>query len=69
MIRPRSPWRSVDHVDSPPLDVDWVNHRRLYRYCGEIPPAEMEARLPLFRPNQQSAGLSPSIPSLVTLFL
>ena len=22
--------------------VDWFNHRRLYEYCGDIPPAEME---------------------------
>jgi putative transposase len=27
------------------LDVylDWFNHRRLYEYCGDIPPAELEA--------------------------
>jgi putative transposase len=23
--------------------VDWFNHHRLYEYCGDIPPAELEA--------------------------
>jgi transposase InsO family protein len=23
--------------------IDWFNHRRLYEYCGDIPPAELEA--------------------------
>jgi putative transposase len=23
--------------------VDWFNHRRLYEYCGDIPPVDMEA--------------------------
>ena len=23
--------------------VDWFNHRRLYEYCGDAPPAELEA--------------------------
>jgi putative transposase len=22
--------------------VDWCNHRRLYEYCGDMPPAELE---------------------------
>ena len=22
--------------------VDWFNHRHLYEYCGDIPPAELE---------------------------
>ena len=22
--------------------VAWFNHRRLYQYCGDIPPAELE---------------------------
>lgn len=22
--------------------VDWFDHRRLYVYCGDIPPAELE---------------------------
>ncbi len=43
LIKPRGPWRSVDHVEFAPAEwVDWFNHRRLYRYCGNIPPAEME---------------------------
>ena len=24
--------------------VDWFNHRRLYEYCGDLPPAEAEQR-------------------------
>jgi putative transposase len=23
--------------------VDWFVHRRLYEYCGDIPPADLEA--------------------------
>ncbi|EFG79911.1 transposase [Mycobacteroides chelonae] len=23
--------------------IDWFNHRRLYEYCGDVPPAELEA--------------------------
>ncbi len=23
--------------------VDWFNHRRLYQYCGDVPPVELEA--------------------------
>ncbi len=43
LIKPRGPWHSVDHVEFAPAEwVDWFNHRRLYRYCGDIPPAEME---------------------------
>ncbi len=22
--------------------VDWFNHRRLYQYCGDVPPVELE---------------------------
>ena len=22
--------------------VDWFNHRRLYEYCGDVPPTELE---------------------------
>ncbi|WP_157126515.1 IS3 family transposase, partial [Nocardia mikamii] len=40
LIKPRGPWRSVDHVEFATAEwVDWFNHRRLYRYCGDIPPA------------------------------
>ena len=44
LIKKQGPWRSVDHVELATAEwVDWFNHRRLYEYCGDIPPAEMEA--------------------------
>ncbi len=44
LIKPRGPWRTVDHVEIATLEwVDWFNHRRLYEHCGDIPPAELEA--------------------------
>ncbi|MGY1941759.1 IS3 family transposase [Nocardia gipuzkoensis] len=59
LIKPRGPWRSVDHVEFATAEwVDWFNHRQLYRYCGDIPPAEMEAAYYAQNPAQPSAGLS-----------
>ncbi|MBF6278784.1 MULTISPECIES: IS3 family transposase, partial [Nocardia] len=59
LIKPRGPWRSVDHVEFATAEwVDWFNHRRLYRYCGDIPPAEMETAYYSQQPAQQPAGLS-----------
>jgi putative transposase len=44
VIKPRGPWKSVDDVEITTAEwVDWFNHRRLYEYCGDIPPAELEA--------------------------
>lgn len=44
LIKPRGPWRTVDEVEIATAEwVDWFNHRRLYEYCGDIPPAELEA--------------------------
>jgi putative transposase len=44
LIKPRGPWRTVDHVEIATVEwVDWFNHRRLYEYCGDMPPAELEA--------------------------
>ncbi|WP_245818930.1 IS3 family transposase, partial [Haloechinothrix alba] len=43
LIKPRKPWRTVEHVELATAEwVDWYNHRRLYEYCGDIPPAELE---------------------------
>ncbi len=43
LIKPRKPWRSVDDVEYATAEwVDWYNHRRLYEYCGDMPPAEAE---------------------------
>jgi putative transposase len=36
---------------------NWFNHRRLYQYCGDVPPAEMEAAYYAQHPAQQTAGL------------
>jgi putative transposase len=44
LIKPQGPWRTVEHVEIATLEwVDWFNHRRLYEYCGDNPPAELEA--------------------------
>jgi putative transposase len=43
LIKKQGPWRTVDHVEVATAEwVDWFNHRRLYEYCGDLPPAEME---------------------------
>jgi putative transposase len=44
LIKPRGPWKTVDDVEIATAEwVDWFDHRRLYEYCGDIPPAELEA--------------------------
>ncbi|ORA06512.1 transposase [Mycobacterium arosiense ATCC BAA-1401 = DSM 45069] len=44
LIKPRKPWRTVEDIELATAQwVDWFNHRRLYEYCGDIPPAELEA--------------------------
>ena len=44
LIRPRKPWRTIEDVELATAEwVDWFNHRRLYEYCGDIPPADLEA--------------------------
>ena len=43
LIKHQGPWRTVEHVEYATAEwVDWFNHRRLYEYCGDIPPAELE---------------------------
>lgn len=43
LIKPRKPWRTVDEVEIATAEwVDWFNHRRLYEYCGDMPPIELE---------------------------
>jgi putative transposase len=43
LIRPRKPWRTIDEVELATAEwVDWFNHHRLYEYCGDIPPVELE---------------------------
>ena len=44
LIKPRKPWRTIEEVELATAEwVDWFNHRRLYEYCGDIPPVELEA--------------------------
>jgi putative transposase len=44
VIKPLGPWKGVDDVEITTAEwVDWFDHRRLYEYCGDIPPAELEA--------------------------
>jgi transposase InsO family protein len=44
LIKPRKPWRTIDEVELATAEwVDWFNLRRLYEYCGDIPPVDMEA--------------------------
>ena len=45
LIKPRGPWRTVEEVEYATAEwVDWFNHRRLYEYCGDIPPAPPSGR-------------------------
>ena len=45
VIRPRGPWRNLDHVEYATLEwVDWFNNRRLLGPIGDIPPVELEQR-------------------------
>jgi putative transposase len=44
LIKPRKPWRTIEEVELATAEwVHWYNHRRPYEYCGDIPPAELEA--------------------------
>jgi putative transposase len=43
LIKPRGPWRTLEQVEFATAEwVDWFNHSRLYEYCGDISPAELE---------------------------
>jgi putative transposase len=44
LIKPGNPWRSIEDVELATAQwVDWFNRRRLYEYCGDVPPVELEA--------------------------
>jgi putative transposase len=59
LIKPRAPWRTVEQVELATAEwVDWFNHRRLYEYCGDITPAELEGAYYAQLRAQQTAGLS-----------
>jgi len=43
LIKPRRPWRNAAQVSAETAAyVDWFNNRRLYEYCGDVPPAKLE---------------------------
>lgn len=43
LIKRQAPWRTLDDLEYATAEwVDWFNYRRLYEYCGDIPPAELE---------------------------
>ena len=43
LIKPRKPWRTIEDVEVATAKwVHWFSHRRLYEYCGDIPPVELE---------------------------
>lgn len=43
VIVPGKPWRTVEEVELATAEwVRWFNHDRLYEFCGDIPPAELE---------------------------
>jgi putative transposase len=59
LIKPRGPWRSLDAVEIATAEwVDWFNHRRLYEYCGDIPPVELETAYYARQAAQPPAELS-----------
>ncbi|EFG78648.1 hypothetical protein HMPREF0591_1447, partial [Mycobacterium parascrofulaceum ATCC BAA-614] len=44
LIKPGKPWHTIDDVELATAQwVHWFNHNRLYEYCGDIPPIELEA--------------------------
>lgn len=59
LIKPRGPWRTIDHVELATAEwVEWFNHRRLYQCCGDVPPVEMEQTYYARHRAQQPAALS-----------
>ncbi|MGI4894261.1 MAG: IS3 family transposase [Janthinobacterium lividum] len=59
LIKARGPWRSLDAVEITTAEwVDWFNHRRLYEYCGDIPPADLETAYYAQNPSPAPAALS-----------
>ena len=43
LIKPRRPWRNAAHVLAETASyIDWFNNKRLYEYCGDMPPVKLE---------------------------
>jgi putative transposase len=54
LIKPRRPWRNAAHVEAETAEyLDWFNNRRLYEYCGDMPPVKLEQ---IFLANQVAFG-------------
>jgi len=59
LIKRRGPWRTVDQVEIATAEwIDWYNHHRLYQYCGDIPPIELEQAFYARTTAQQPAELT-----------
>lgn len=59
LIKPRRPWKTIDQVEIATAEwVDWFNHRRIYEYCGDITPAELEKAYYARLTAHQPAGLT-----------
>ena len=44
LINPGKPWRGAVHVETETAAyLRWFNYDRLYEYCGDIPPVELES--------------------------
>lgn len=57
LIKRHGPWRDCDAVEYATAEwVDWYNHRRLYEYCGDIPPVECENQYYAHNQTLQPAG-------------
>ena len=43
LINPGKPWRNAAHIEIETATyLRWYNYDRLYEYCGDIPPVELE---------------------------
>ena len=59
LIKARGPWRTIDQVEVATAEwVDWFNHRRIYEYCGDLPPAQMEDTYYAQHETQTTAAVS-----------
>lgn len=59
LIKPRGPWRALEHVEIATLEwVDWFNHRRIYEHCDDLTPAEFEEAYYRHTRTQQPAEFS-----------
>ena len=59
LIKRGKPWRTVEEVELATAEwIDWFDHRRLYQYCGDIPPVELETAHYAQQPAQPTAALS-----------